>query len=546
MTVSDAANNRLDQLVQHAQQLYSLPAVAMQVLELTRHPRVDVAALKDCIENDPALTAKLLRVTNSSLFGLSRQVTDLNQALALLGTKPLKLLVLGFSLPKALLAEVESHVLSSYWQYALTKAVAAREFGSQFWPEQADDAFTAGLLQDLGVLALIQVIGQPFLDLYAQAFTQGWDLCELESSSIGFQHRALSGRMMEDWGLPESIVRVVATTPHAASAIRELPRAEQHVAAALRLADLAAQLLCQRRPAALADLLHEGEQLCGLALEQIEALIASLTEKVQELADVLSLQLPNCDYVELLLDAQSQMSDVAERLWRSSAGTPRREPPAAENAAAIQRAMESALHNGKRCWTKTLHPAPNQVNPPPLRSCDAPPTRARHGPLTATDLVADPGLTGRIEAAINACRRGRSPLSLVLVEIDDFEQHLVHSSLAGARRKTVRVQRLAVDIFGRESTLITLGDSRIAIILINCDRQQAIQDAKVLLAQAATHASGPGEKPGDLGLSVSAGIATLNTPPRNFLVRDLIEAAERCLYAAKLAGGSSVKSIDVL
>ena len=70
----------------------------MKVLELTDDPRLDTRTLKECIENDPALTGKLLRVVNSSLFGLSREVSDLNQALALLGTKPLKLLVLGFSL----------------------------------------------------------------------------------------------------------------------------------------------------------------------------------------------------------------------------------------------------------------------------------------------------------------------------------------------------------------------------------------------------------------------------------------------------------------
>ena len=89
----------LESLVVRGERLFSLPAVAMKVLELTANPEVDTHALKECIENDPALTGKILRVVNSSLFGLSREVCDLQQALALLGTKPLKLLVLGFSLP---------------------------------------------------------------------------------------------------------------------------------------------------------------------------------------------------------------------------------------------------------------------------------------------------------------------------------------------------------------------------------------------------------------------------------------------------------------
>ena len=91
----------IDQIVDRAGALFTLPAVAVEVLRLTQSPRVDVLALKACIERDPALTVKILRVVNSSLFGLPREVSDLNQALALLGIKPLKLLALGFSLPES-------------------------------------------------------------------------------------------------------------------------------------------------------------------------------------------------------------------------------------------------------------------------------------------------------------------------------------------------------------------------------------------------------------------------------------------------------------
>ena len=130
--------------------LYSLPPVAMKVLELTESPKVDARALKQCVETDPALTAKLLRVVNSSLYGLSREVSDLNQALALLGIKPLKLLVLGFSLPPQLLGGMTADALQRYWRHTLVKAVAAREISEAFWNRSGDEAFLAGLLQDVG------------------------------------------------------------------------------------------------------------------------------------------------------------------------------------------------------------------------------------------------------------------------------------------------------------------------------------------------------------------------------------------------------------
>ena len=86
----------VESLLERTRDLYSLPRVAAEVVELTAQPSVDVAALKRCIEHDAALTTKILRVVNSSLFGLGSEVRDMAQALALLRIKPLKLRALSF------------------------------------------------------------------------------------------------------------------------------------------------------------------------------------------------------------------------------------------------------------------------------------------------------------------------------------------------------------------------------------------------------------------------------------------------------------------
>src|SRR5436190_8351637 len=98
----------VQQFVERTGQLYSLPAVAAEVLQLTAQPRIDARAVKQCLERDPALAARILRVVNSSLFGPTRQVTDLSQALTVLGSRPLRMLVLGFSLPRELFSGLEA------------------------------------------------------------------------------------------------------------------------------------------------------------------------------------------------------------------------------------------------------------------------------------------------------------------------------------------------------------------------------------------------------------------------------------------------------
>jgi len=113
--------------------LYRFPAVAMEAVQLTNDPEVDPEALSRCLEKDPVLTARVLRVVNSSLFGLRDAVQSLNQAIALLGLRPLKLLILGFSLPDALLAKVNKDQLPWYWSTSLTRAVAARQLSQALW-----------------------------------------------------------------------------------------------------------------------------------------------------------------------------------------------------------------------------------------------------------------------------------------------------------------------------------------------------------------------------------------------------------------------------
>ena len=158
----------LDKLTQRAGQLYSLPAVAMKVLELTNHPEVDIAALKSCIERDPALTTRILRVVNSSVFGLNGQVSNLNQAVALLGTSPLKLLVLGFSLPNELFVGVQESVLTFYWRHSLTKAIAVRTLSRSFGRFSVTRPESPGCCRTLGCWCSFKILANPMRNCWTR------------------------------------------------------------------------------------------------------------------------------------------------------------------------------------------------------------------------------------------------------------------------------------------------------------------------------------------------------------------------------------------
>jgi HD-like signal output (HDOD) protein len=171
----------------------------------------------------------VLRVVNSSLFGLSHSVGDLNEAVSLLGMKQLKLLVLGFSLPEQLFLGIAGEQLDWYWNSTLARAVAAREVSEQLFKRSGDEAFLAGLLQDLGVLVLLRELGGPYAALVSEAIGYRAELSALEQTALGFDHVQLTAGLLVHWKMPQTLVRAIAE-PRSAKRLAKSREEHAHVA----------------------------------------------------------------------------------------------------------------------------------------------------------------------------------------------------------------------------------------------------------------------------------------------------------------------------
>ena len=521
----------------------------MRVLELANNPQVDAHALKECIEHDPALTGKILRVVNSSLFGLTREVSDLNQALALLGIKPLKLLVLGFSLPAGLFSGLSGEMLGRYWRRTLTKAVAARELSETVWRLSGDEPFIAGLLQDVGMLLLIQELGAAYVNFLDKVTGCGKDLLAMESESLGFDHTQLSARMLVHWGLPEALIDAIAwraAGPAAEDSDAALPKI-------VHLAELLCGLLVDGRATALDDLLDLGWLYHDLTEPQIEELVARLDEKVRGLANVLSLQLPpGLDYQDVLANAQSQLAEVAasaaeELLGRdpSGASTQQSEAVLSELQALSHTLRETSRASRPAGWPNQAsgHEAPSPMNPAPKQEPAVKPAWVLPEPLEDLSELADPGLIGSIDLAVTACRQSRCSLSLVLVEINHLDRLLLARGPSGVElmRRLLAVMCRKLD--HPDMRCLPFGEAGYALILPDCERAQAASLGNQLIAAVRCSASVRSGNT-DLGFDISVGASTVALPPKNFRCEDLIDSASRCLYGSRASGGSVVKSIE--
>ncbi|HUY92148.1 MAG TPA: HDOD domain-containing protein [Pirellulales bacterium] len=557
------APDAIELLLQQSSQLYSLPGVAIQVLELTKNPQVDLAQLKACIERDPALTTKVLRVVNSSLFGLARRVSDLNQALALLGAKPLKLLVLGFSLPDPLFTNIAGDVLTRYWKHTLTRAVAAREISERIWRLPGDDVFIAALLKDLGRLVLIQGLGRPYVDFLHKADHGSQPLRRLERRAIGFDHVQLTAGVLTQWGLPESLIEAVSS-PDDLAELESLPPGAQAGPQILYFAELLAQLLADEETEALAEVLATGRRHHKLTDPQLASLAAGLSKTVGQLAEVLSLELPGgLVYTEVLARAYQQLSLAAADAAVDLAAA-RRQAQAVQfdglmsseevrtlsaTAAGLLKRRDSAeavpAPRAERAVAADATPASRTPATPLFAAAKTTARSARVQTAAAVEAAdaendVDPGLLGRLSVAAAACRQARCDLSLLLVEIDRYEELVFSEGELGAREVWRTLEAACQSLDHPGAYWLQIKEACLALVLPDCDRRGAVELGNELLRQV-RNAAGAGM----FSATISVAACTAAVPPRNFLPRGLVQRAERCLYAAHASGGNCLKSIEI-
>src|SRR5271170_887139 len=149
-------NAQLVNRIRQCSNLPSLPAIAIQVLELAQKADVDIAEIARTISKDPALSTKILRTVNSSFYARSQHVSTISHALVILGLQSVKTLVLGFSLVTNLTRGKGFEHLS-YWRRSIYSATAARIVSAKANVVQQEEAFLIALLMDIGVLVLDQV-----------------------------------------------------------------------------------------------------------------------------------------------------------------------------------------------------------------------------------------------------------------------------------------------------------------------------------------------------------------------------------------------------
>lgn len=199
-----------EQLQQAIGRLPALPRVVHQLLQSLEKPNVDVGAVANDIAQDPALTAKTLRLANSSFYGMARQISSVDQAITVLGFRTVRSIATTAALVRQGAAMAAPHQdLKPLWRHATACALVARELaaGGAISP---DIAYTTGLLHDIGRLVLWTQFPaeQNAVTDYRNTHDCHW--AQAEQMVLGFNHCQVGQRLCTHWQLPGPICEAVA------------------------------------------------------------------------------------------------------------------------------------------------------------------------------------------------------------------------------------------------------------------------------------------------------------------------------------------------
>jgi putative nucleotidyltransferase with HDIG domain len=200
--------SRRDEILSQVTAVPSLPAVVCQLQQYLSDPEVNFSKLSRVIECDPGLTANVLQLANSAYFGWQGSIGSVRDAISRLGTKRIFQMVLCMSVAPMVRKPVQGYELDAnkLWEHCVAVAICAEKIAARRLPAVQPNAFTVGLLHDVGKLLLgtfVEVDDTPIKELVD---SDGLTFNEAERMVLGVDHAEVGAHLLEHWNLPPEVV----------------------------------------------------------------------------------------------------------------------------------------------------------------------------------------------------------------------------------------------------------------------------------------------------------------------------------------------------
>jgi diguanylate cyclase (GGDEF)-like protein len=479
------------------EQLPSIPSVILEVMSLCRKESVEVKDLVKTLNRDPALTARLLKIANSALYGGRGAITTLEDAVRRLGVKSVMLAALSFSLTGVLpvSAKAGEYDIEAFWRRAMVEGVAARTFAQRLQRCNDSEAFTCALLMDLGVPLFNKALPTEYGTLISRMDAGHPDVAD-EDSVVGGNHAELSGFLFREWKLPEYLADAV-THHHDPDAIGERsPAQTRDLARILHLAHLTAGVvLSDGRAMRLRVLEDKAAAWFGKASAFVDSVLSSIERGMQEFAEAARINIEGLSPTQMLEQARLELVNVSLAA-----------------AAALSQAETKVVELEAKATTDALTGACNRA-------------------------FFDAAMGSEWDRRKNTDPAG--PLGMLMVDVDHFKRfndtygHTTGDEvlrvLGRTLRDAVRESDLVCRYGGEEFAVICPGTTPSTLAIVAERVRKAVEDVRVKTPK------------GEDKITVSIGAGVIVSKPATGF-EALVESADAALYEAKRGGRNRVVS----
>ncbi|MDH3582715.1 MAG: HDOD domain-containing protein [Phycisphaerae bacterium] len=196
--------------IEQVTHIATLPEITLRIVDVVDDPESTANDLHQIIANDPALCARVLKVVNSSFYGLPGQIGSINRAIVLLGMNAVKNIAVAASLAKLFRGGELCHAFSArdLWSHSMATAAAARLLAEKVTSNVGDEAFLAGLIHDIGIMVEMQAFRRKLVDVFDLMDDSGVNFLEAEEQVIGANHQDFGRGLCERWKFPKSFTFV--------------------------------------------------------------------------------------------------------------------------------------------------------------------------------------------------------------------------------------------------------------------------------------------------------------------------------------------------
>ena len=199
-------------LIEKIDDLPTLPRTVLKITELVNDPKSSAKDLARVITDDQVLTARLLKLVNSSFYGFPQRISTVTAAIVLLGFDAIRSLLLTTSVFDlfANRKRQKKQDRERFWDHSLGCAVGAKVIGNHLRHDKIEELFVSGLLHDIGKIVEMMFLPDEFANVMAAVKRENILITEAENKVLGYNHAEVGKLLVEKWNLPIKLVQVIA------------------------------------------------------------------------------------------------------------------------------------------------------------------------------------------------------------------------------------------------------------------------------------------------------------------------------------------------